>query len=43
MDFADASLVALSEQRPEAEGVTVDRDVLFYPRFGDQAIPVVRP
>ena len=43
IDFADACLVAMSEQLPSYEVVTADSDFLFYQRFGNQPIPVVMP
>jgi predicted nucleic acid-binding protein len=44
VDFADACLVALSEQFPAATLVTIDRrDFTILRRFGREAIPFIAP
>jgi predicted nucleic acid-binding protein len=44
VDFADACLVALSEQFPAATLVTIDRrDFTVLRRFGREAIPFLAP
>jgi len=44
MDFADASLVALSEQHPHARLVTIDRrDFTVYRRHDGSLVPCIMP
>ena len=43
MSFADACLVAMAEQMPEAKIFTLDRDFLIYRRADGQALALVAP
>jgi uncharacterized protein len=43
MSFADACLVAMAEQAPEAKIFTLDRDFLIYRRTDGQALPLIAP
>ncbi len=43
MDFADACLVTMSEERDDALVVTLDRDFKFYRRRGRDRIPLLAP
>ena len=43
MDFADACLVAMSEEHDDVLVVTLDRDFKFYRRRGRDRIPLLAP
>lgn len=43
MDFADACLVAMSEEQKDAIMITVDRDFRIYRRHGRDRIPLATP
>ena len=44
MDFADATLVALSEQYPRAKLITIDRtDFTIYRRHDGKPVPTIMP
>ena len=43
MPFADACLVALAENQPEARIFTLDRDFLVYRRHGSQSLALLAP
>lgn len=43
MSLADACLVVLAEQRPEARVLTLDTDFLVYRAHGRRRIPLLAP
>ena len=43
MDFVDACLVAMTEEKRECRLLTLDSDFRFYRRFERQTIPLVMP
>jgi uncharacterized protein len=43
MDFADACLVAMSEEHDDSLVVTLDKDFKFYRRRGRDKIPILAP
>jgi predicted nucleic acid-binding protein len=43
MDFVDACLVAMTEDKRECKLITLDSDFLVYRRFERQAIPLIMP
>lgn len=43
MDFADACLVAMSEEEKDSLVVTLDKDFSIYRRYGRQVISVLTP
>jgi len=43
MDFVDACLVAMTEEKRDCKLLTLDSDFKFYRRFERQAIPLIMP
>jgi predicted nucleic acid-binding protein len=43
MDFVDACLVAMTEEKRDCKLLTLDSDFKFYRRFERQAIPLIIP
>ncbi len=43
MDFVDACLVAMTEEKRECQLITLDSDFRIYRRFERQAIPLIIP
>jgi predicted nucleic acid-binding protein len=43
MDFVDACLVAMAEEKPDCKLLTLDSDFRIYRRFERQTIPLITP